>query len=189
MRMRLKTKTGASGKSCRVCPRAEPLWPLNEEAANEDNGTAARASEMKAARVRSKVLMAPLWRGAFSQGNTQGAEVALLLWQNQYEASAPAWLPLRMMPMTGWRLNRIALSDATREERVVVGRTASQLLELWSQIAPAPTREQAEMLATRRAAQELSRLLEAEENALHSGDWARADSLRQQQRAILDKMK
>ena len=170
-------------------PRAEPVWPLNEEALNEDSATAVRDSEVKAARVRSKVLMAPLWRGAVADSETQETDVALLLWQNQYEAPAPAWLPLRVMPMTGWRLNRMAASDATREERVAVGRSASELLDLWSRIAPAPTREQTEMLATRRAAQELSRLLEDEEKALRSGDWPKAEYLRQQQRAILDTMK
>lgn len=168
-------------------PRAEPLWPLNEEALDEERTAPGRGAEVKTARVRGKVLVAPLWRSRLSRDG-EGARVALLLWQDQYAAPAAVWLPSHIMPLTGWSLDRMALSDATREERVAVGRSASELLKLWSH-APAATSAQTELLAARHAAQELSRLLEAEETALHSGDWAKAELLRDQQRAILDKMK
>ena len=168
-------------------PRTEPLWPLNEEALDEERTASGSGTEVKTARVRGKVLVAPLWRSGLSRdGNL--ARAALLLWQDQYAAPAAFWLPSQIMPLTGWSLERMALSDATREERVAVGRSVSELLNLWSH-APAATSAPAELLAARHVAQELSRLLEAEETALRSGDWAKAEILRDQQRAILDNMK
>ncbi len=165
--------------------RLEPLWPLNEEAVDSEAAITARATEMKEARVRSKVLMAPLWRGE----SGQATHVALLLWQNQYEAPSPARLPLWAMPITGWRLHRVALGDAAREDRVVVARNAGELLGLWSQVAPPLTPAQNEILATRHAVQQLLNLLEQEEKAARTGDWPSAEILRDKQREILEQMK